>query len=356
MKSIENNHDSDRSYGRNKTGDSLYFLLPFLMAAVVLIARPAPLYAKSIDRGVMSVDFLYSIEYTSGRSEKLGEPIDIFFDRKKNELYIVDARTSKIYVYDNSGMFLQEIKLTGVNSPPGMMAVDGKGNMYVGYLGSPKISIFDYKGEPLEHLDLPGIVDAPGNTERPVRLSSGPDGRVYSLKKTGGVVKIDFDNESHEEISISGDGQPNVIIGMGIDSAGRFLFTDVRPYSVVVFDPAKKTFRRFGTPGVLYGQITRPTGVAADDAGHVFVLSGTISKVSCFDREGEFIEEFGGLGDRYGQFYMPSKIVSDGKDRLFVLENTLKRVQVFKIRFLKEEKQIQSARAGPWMKSCKKGR
>ena len=326
---------------------------PFLTLALLLAAalaqmtHPAPSHAKGVDRGVMSVEFLYSIEYTSGRSEKLGEPIDIFFDRRKNELYIADARTSKIYVYDNSGMFLQEIKLTGVKSPPGMLAVDGKGNIYVGYLGSPKISILDYKGEPLEHLDLPGIVDTPGNPERPVRLSSGPDGRVYSLKRTGGIVKIDIDGEAHEEISISGDGQPNVIIGMGIDSAGRFLFTDMRPYSVVVFDPEKKVFKRFGTPGVLYGQITRPTGITADDAGHFFVLSGTISKVSCYDKEGEFIEEFGGLGDRYGQFYMPTKIVSDGKDRLFVLESTLKRVQVFKIRFLREEKQVLSAKAGP---------
>jgi hypothetical protein len=44
---------------------------------------------------------------------------------------------------------------------------------------------------------------------------------------------------------------------------------------------------------------------------------------------------------------MPSQIVSDGKDRLFVLENTLKRVQVFKIKFLREEKKhVLSARAG----------
>jgi sugar lactone lactonase YvrE len=124
-----------------------------------------------------------------------------------------------------------------------------------------------------------------------MRLASGTDGTVYSLKSAGGIVKIDIDGEAHEEISIAGDGQPNVIIGMGIDGAGRFLFTDMRPYSVVVFDPAKKTFKRFGTPGVLYGQLTRPTGITADDAGHIFVLSGNTSKVSCFDKEGEFIED-----------------------------------------------------------------
>lgn len=346
MKNNEKNHKGGKACGGRKAGAVLLFLFPLLIAALAQMAIPVSSHAKGLDRGIMSVEFLYSIEYTSGRSDKLGEPTDIFFDRRKNEFYIADARSGKIYIYDNSGMFLQEIKLTGVNSPPGMLAVDGKGNIHVGYLGSPKISIFNYKGELLENIDLPGIVDVPGNTARPFRLSSGPDGRVYALKTTGGVVRIDTEGEAHEEISISGDGQPNVIIGMGMDNEGRFLFTDMRPYSVVVFDPKKKEFKRFGSPGVLYGQLVRPTGITADDAGHIFALSGTISKVSCFDKEGEFIEEFGGMGDRYGKFYMPSKIVSDGKDRLFVLEQTLKRVQVFKIRFLKEEKQALSVKDG----------
>lgn len=330
--------------------------LLFPAAALVLMVFAVPSQAQ--ERGpatrTMSIEFLYSIEYTSGRSEKLREPFDIFFDRKKNELYIVEAGQSKIYVYDNNGMFMQEIKLTAINGP-GMIAVDGKGQLYVGYIGSPKISVLDYKGELLEHIDLPGIVDVPGNRVRPFRLSSGPDGRVYALKTAGGIVKIDAEGGSSEEISISGNDAPNAINSFAIDNAGRFLFTDMRPYSVVIYDSRERAMKRFGTGGVLYGQIVRPTGIAADDAGHIFVLSGTTSKVSCYDKDGNFIEEFGQFGDGYGQFYMPTKIASDGKDRLFVLENTLKRVQVFKIRFLKEEQQAPSVGAGSRDEKLQKG-
>lgn len=345
MERNENMNDCKRPCGRKKAGNFLYMLFP-LLAALLVQMHPVSSHAKGVDKGIMSVEFLYSIEYTSGRSDKLREPMDIFFDQRKNEFYIVESGQSKIYVYDNNGMFLQEIKLTDVHSPPAMIAVGGKGDLYIGYVGSPKISVLNFKGDPLETIDLPGIVDAPGNTIFPMRLASGPDGLVYALKTSGGVVKVDPQRELYEEISISGSDQPNAIIGMNIDRAGRFLFTDVRPYSVVIFDPTKKDFKRFGTAGVLYGQIARPTGITSDDAGHIFVLSGTTSKVSCYDREGNFIEEFGGFGDRYGQFYMPSKIASDGKDRLFVLENTLKRVQVFKIRFLEEEKRAQKVAAG----------
>lgn len=338
----ENINSLNMHCGRKRSGNSFRIIFPLLAAALLQMTHPASSQAAGADKGVMSVEFLYSIEYTSGRSDRLREPMDLFFDRKKNELYIIDAATHKILIYDDNGMFVQDIPVTGASGPPTMIAVDKTGDIYVGYASSTKIGHFDYIGTPIGEIDLPGIIDAPGNTVKPMRLVSGIDGVVYALKSSGGLVKLDPNNEAHEAISISGDGQPNTIVGMGIDDAGRFLFTDMRPYSVVIFDPMKNNFKRFGSAGVLYGQIGRPAGVSADEAGHIFVLSGTLSKVSCFDKEGNFIEEFGKYGDQYGQFYMPTKIASDGKSRLFVLENALKRIQVFGIRFLKEEKPASS--------------
>lgn len=335
MKSIKNNHDCNELGCSNKTRH--YFLLLVLIALFVNLMLPVSSHAAGVSSGKMSVEFLYSIEYASGRSEKLQSPQDIFFDRGKKEFYVLEAIQHKLLIYDNNGMFIQGIRLAG---SPGMIAVDGAGDLYVGFSLNPKITRLDYQGNFISDLYIPGTVDAPANRDSvyPMRLTTGPDGGVYTLKNTGGVVKIDPSGEAHEEISISGDGQPNAIVGMGMDSAGRLLFTDMRPYSAVIFDPRKKIFQRIGASGVLYGQIARPTGIAGDDAGHIFMLSGNLGKVLCYDRDGNFIEEFGGFGEQYGKFYMPSKIASDGKDRLFVLEDMLKRVQVFKIKFLNEEK------------------
>jgi sugar lactone lactonase YvrE len=304
---------------------------------------PAPASAAGLDRGIMGVEFLYAIEYAGGRSDKLREPLDIFFDRGKKELYITDAANRAVFVYDNNGMFLQQIKVDGKEGSPRLVAVDGKGRIYTGHVTSPKLSRLDFRGELLDVVNLPGIVDAPGNTVRPMHLASGSGGEIYALKSAGGIVKVDPDGSSHKEVNITGEGAPNMIYGMTVDGEGRYLFTDMRPYSVVIYDPQKKEFKRFGSPGVLYGQLDRPLGIAADDTGHIFVVSLVTNKVSCFDREGNFIEEFGGFGETYGRFYMPSKIVSDGKDRLFVLENTLKRVQVFRVKFLKEKEVLQDS-------------
>jgi len=312
--------------------------------ALAALAGGRDARAAGKDRGILRVEFLYSIEHAGGRAERLREPIDISVDRKTGELYVVDPGLRKLLVYDRNGMFVQAIGVDGLDGPR-MAAVDGQGRIYLGHLSSAKISLLDFRGQFLDAITLPGVVDVPGvpDAVRPTALAAGPGGEVYALKTAGGIVKIDPHGEAHEEISIAGEAKPNVIYGVTVDSAGRFLFTDMRPYSIVVFDPKNRESRRFGSAGVLYGQLDRPIGIAADEAGHMFVVSTVTNKVSCFGRDGEFIEEFGGIGEGYGQFYMPSKIASDGKDRIYVLENTLKRVQVFRVEFLNEKGGMRSS-------------
>ncbi|RJQ52025.1 MAG: hypothetical protein C4526_08860 [Nitrospiraceae bacterium] len=315
--------------------------IPALLISGLILSIPvfqSASFAAGKDRGIMKVEFLYSIESTGGRGESLKAPTDIFYDRATGELYIVDPGNGGILIYNANGSFIQKIDVDRdfEEGSPKMVAVDGEGRLYVGHLSSPRISVLSYKGELLEVLDLPGIIKAPGFNVTPLYLASGPDGRVYALKSAGGVVKIDPFGEKHEEIAITGEDEPNVIYGISVDNDGTFLFTDMRPYSVVRYDLKKKAFRRFGSPGVIYGQLARPTGIATDESGHVFVTSLVRNKVLCYSAKGEFIEEFGGIGKGYGQFVMPTKITSDGKDRLFVLEEPLKRVQVFRIKFLKE--------------------
>jgi DNA-binding beta-propeller fold protein YncE len=164
--------------GRKRSGNSFRILFPLLVAALVQLTHPAPSQAAGVDKGVISIEFLYSIEYTAGKTEKLREPMDLHFDPQKNELYVVDAGTRKIMIYDNNGMFIQDIPIYG--DTPSMFAVDKGGDIYVGYTSSPKISHLDYRGNHIEDIILPGIVDVPGNTIRPMRLVSGADGSVYA--------------------------------------------------------------------------------------------------------------------------------------------------------------------------------
>lgn len=314
----------------------------FIVSFVLVMSNSTSLFAQGRDRGIIRVEFLYSIESAGGRGDKLRSPTDIYYDRSVDELYIADTGRRKILIYDKNGAFIDDFTVDDKEGSPTMVSVDGKGRVYVGHNRSPKITIFNFKGVRLDVLDLPGIVDVPSNRIQPMYFASSPDGLVYVLKSEGGVVKIDPRGVEHENLYLSGGDAPNTIFGMNIDPEGRFIFSDMRPYSIVIYDPKEKQNTRFGAPGILYGQLARPAGIATDDKGHIFVVSLGRNKILCYDREGEFIEEFGRFGKEYGKFYLPSKIVSDGKDRLYVLETALERVQVFKIEFLKEINKTQN--------------
>jgi tripartite motif-containing protein 71 len=324
---------------------ALIKIVPVL--TLLFLASATLSWGQGRDRGIMQVEFLYSIETTGGRGEKLKSPTDIFFDRHSRELYVTDVSARKILVFNADGAFLQEIKIDSLQGAPSMVAMDGDGRLYVGHIQSAMVSILTYKGDPLEVLELPGIVDAPGNQVRPLYFAEGPAGEVYALKSKGGIVKIDPFGEKHQEMFLNGEDAPNMIYGMTVDPQGRFIFSDMRPYSLVIYDPRQGSPRRFGTAGILYGQLARPQGLTTDDTGHIFVTSLVRNKVLCYDRDGNFIEEFGGLGRGYGQFYMPTKIVSDGRDRIYVLEEPLKRVQVFRISFPQKETTADTGEEAP---------
>lgn len=303
---------------------------------IILVAALTPAAATALAGEKMSVEFLYSIEFAGGRSERLSEPIDIFFDQAKQELFVLDANLQKIFIYDRNGMFLYAMDQKGKEVLPKTMAVDGKGRIFKSYFYSHKIGVMDFKGELLDEFYLPGVEEASKTGRYLSALCSGPNGEIYALISGGGVIKVDPAGKEHEMISIAGEGAPSMIMGMGVGADGRFLFTDMRPYSVVAFDPRNKEFKRIGTPGVLFYQLTRPVGVTADNEGHIFVTSSTASKVNIYDRDGNFIYAFGGSGTTLGRFYRPTKIVSNGTDKIYILENPLKRIQVFKVAFSQE--------------------
>ncbi len=281
----------------------------------------------------MEVRFLYSLEDVSGKGDRLRNPMDMAWDSKARELYVADAGRSSLVIFDRNGGLVDELKVDPDLGSPTKVATDAEGRIYIGYNRSKKITVLDFRGEPLGSYELPGVLDMPKANIRPMFLATGPDGHVYALKSSGGVVEIDPYGEHHRVIPVEGENAPASIFGFAVDDRGRFLFSNMRPAAVVRFDPATKRFEWFGEPGSVYGQLSRPQGVVGDAKGRIFVTSLLRSKVLCYDRNGRFLEEFGGLGKGYGRFYMPEKILSGGEDRLFVLEPTLHRVQVFQVTF-----------------------
>ena len=82
--------------------------------------------------------------------------------------------------------------------------------------------------------------------------------------------------------------------------------------------------------GVRGDNFNRPTDVAWDAAGNIFVSDGYgNSRVAKFDRNGKFITTWGSRGTAPGQFNLLHSIAVDAAGNVYVGDRTNRRIQVF---------------------------
>jgi hypothetical protein len=85
-----------------------------------------------------------------------------------------------------------------------------------------------------------------------------------------------------------------------------------------------------GTPPARPGVFNRPTDVAWDTQGNIFVSDGyNNSRVAKFDKNGNWVKAIGDRGSNPNQFNTPHGITSDAKGNIYVADRGNRRVQVY---------------------------
>lgn len=132
-----------------------------------------------------------------------------------------------------------------------------------------------------------------------------------------------------------------------VDSEGNLWATDEGTNMIVKFNPAGRVLMVLGRraeaveerapapaagtqPRPGWGSFNRPTDVAWDKAGNVFIADGyNNSRVVKVDKSGRWVKTWGERGTSPGQFNILHSIANDANGNIYVADRTNRRIQVF---------------------------
>jgi DNA-binding beta-propeller fold protein YncE len=193
------------------------------------------------------------------------------------------------------------------------VATDARGNIYVytrtganATIGASRI--FTHGGSRLFEFDRSG------NFVR--EIGQGLYGFLFAQ-----ALKVD----AHGNIWAVDRGSNMVI---EFDPEGHFVMNLGRkPESVTMGGRGGANGNGAGVPG---DNFNRPTDVAFDSAGNIYVADGYgNARIAKFDREGRFVKSWGTRGSGHGEFNVPLSLAIDAGGNVYVADHGNRRIQVF---------------------------
>jgi DNA-binding beta-propeller fold protein YncE len=274
--------------------------------------------------------------------QSFGNPLGIFFDTQKQEIYLADAGNHQIGIFDSKGTTLWTFKhyvtdsRTGERTlgSPHSVVVTRQGEIIVSDNQADYLDIFDFRGTPLQRI-LPSSFDNVASF-RAAALALDSEGNLYIGTKIdrSEILKLDQQFELVLRFGEKGEEphQFSNISGLMITRDGQIYITDL------LADPVVKIFSYDGTFVKGFGRreedktdFSYASGITMTN-GRLWIVDGLRQVVKCLTPEGKFITMIGGLGADPGDMNHPSAVASDGDSLLFVAERLGNRFQQFIIK------------------------
>lgn len=229
---------------------------------------------------------------------QLQQPLGLDTDAAGN-LYVVDATSRLVNVYDPEGKYLRQFGGRSIFSRPSGVGVDAKGERVY-------------------------VVDAGGvdrNDEHRVRVFDARTGKhLFDFGKRG-----------------SGNGEFNLARDAAVDAAGNVYVIDGGNFRVQVFDRDGKFLRAFGQVGRLPGNFARPREIAIDAKGAVYVSDAAFGNFQIFDDQGNILMHVGSRSERDlpTRYMLPAGIAVDEDGRVYMADQFFRKIDVYRPAHLK---------------------
>ena len=343
---------------------------------------------SSVFFGVSNRTFHY--ESTVGRGEMFGPgfsyasdlalaPGGLIYVVNRSSEYRPDGLRITMLTLDEEyrGQFSEFGSDDGKLSWPTSIALDSNQNVYVADESLNRISVFDKDGEFLGKWGVAGSGD--GELNKPAGIRFDKDDNLYVSDASNHRIQK-FTKEGQFITNWgsfgSGQGEFNLPWGITIDNRGDVYVADWRNNRIQKFSPDGEFLAEFGNPrstnavfdrltaeqGELNptrcgpGEFNRPTAVAVDKDGDIYVADWGNDRVQVLTPDGRHITTFTGDADmsKWGQekldsnpdmirqralmrdrspethFWRPKAIAIDDEGRIIIVDSNRNRFQVYR--------------------------
>lgn len=256
-----------------------------------------------------------SLRYPAG-DQSGPQPTGLYVDSRTGEIYVADASTARIAIYDAQRRFNFEFSTRSRLANPRQVAVDSQGRIFVlGDLREHTLAVFDYNGDFLGYID-----PAVDNTkieptcftitaEDQLLLLAAMPARVYKFKTDGEFVKqFPLMDGADEDTRMTPMLENLNVVG------NRMMVTLPMFAQAAVCELNGELIRYIGVAGGGPTELSFPmAATVAPDGGYV-VLDKHRHLVQFFDSNGSFVREIGNFGTKPGFFFHPTvmAVCSDG--------------------------------------------
>lgn len=292
--------------------------------------------------GTQSADEVFT------RPFSLIQPYGLAVDSRGN-LYVADQKVGAIFIFNPETHDVDLIK-NSVHAHFARiigLAMDDNDRLFVSDPGLRHVLVFN-KEHKAEDVIAEGMVDPGGlalDTQN--RLLYVADAEldqilVYDADSLKPIRKLGTTGHKHELTTPGDFAKPT---GVAVDREGNLYVADTWNNRIEIFDADGSFVSTFGRAGDGPGYFSRPKGVAIDSDGHVWVADGMQDRIQVFTKEGQLLISFGGHGLLPGQFQGLVGITIDKQNRVFTSEIFPGRAQQFLYVTDAQAEQIRQERA-----------
>jgi tripartite motif-containing protein 71 len=275
------------------------------------------------------------LEIDGIEGSSLRDPYGVAIDSQGN-IYISDMGNTRVLKFDNLGKPLAAWDAKGSEDGQfnsmgfGGIAVDSNDNVFVVDNGNHRIQKFDSEGNFITKWGTEGIDD--GQFVRAIGIAVDFEGNVY-VTDDGNPYVQKFDNNGNFIMKWggtgTGDGQFSHATGIVVDLQGNIFVADYENRRVQKFDPQGDFILTWKT-GTDVDLTGIPEGLAVDSLGHVYVTDYSLGRLQAFDNNGNPLWAWSS-DDTPGKSYFlrPTDVAFDAAGNIYVVSQAGKNVQIF---------------------------